>query len=66
MSPAHQVFCAGVGVGGGGEASQAFIVHKDPERVTGGHQHVNPQVKLEPVNDKGLGGKERGHASVWG
>lgn len=56
VSPsAHQVVCAGVGVRGGGKASQSFIVHKNPERVTGGHQHVDPQVKLEPVNDEGLG-----------
>lgn len=48
-----------MGVRGGGKASQSFIVHKNPERVTGGHQHINPKVKLEPVDDEGLGGGRR-------
>lgn len=63
---AHQVFCVGVGVRGSGKASQSFIVHKNPERVTGGHQHINPEVKLEPVDDEGLGGEKRSHKSGRG
>lgn len=63
---AHQVVCVGMGVRGGGKASQSFIVHKNPERVTGGHQHINPKVKLEPVNDEGLGREERSHSIVGG
>lgn len=58
---AHQVVGAGVGVRGGGKTSQSFLVHKNPERVTRGHQHINPQVKLEPVDDEGLRVKERSH-----
>lgn len=63
---AHQVFCVGVRVRGSSKASQSFIVHKNPERVTGGHQHINPKVKLEPVDDEGLGGEKRSHESVRG
>lgn len=63
---AHQVVHVGMGVRGGGKPSQSFIVHENPERVTGGHQHVNPEVKLEPVDDEGLGGEERSHARTRG
>lgn len=63
---AHQVVCVGLRVRGSGKASQAFVVHKHPERVTGGHQHINPKVKLEPIDDERLGGEERSHASVRG
>lgn len=63
---AHQIVCVGMGVRGGGKASQSFIVHKNPERVTGGHEHINPKVKLEPVDDEGLGGEKKSHESAGG
>lgn len=62
---AHQVVHARVGVGGCGEAGQTLVVHKNSEGITGGYQHINPKVELEPVNDEGLGKKRDSQNSHW-
>ena len=38
----------------GAEAGQSFLVDEDVEGVAGGHQHVDPQVKLVPADEVGL------------
>lgn len=38
----------------GAETDESLIIHEDTERVTAGHQHINAQVELEPINDERL------------
>ena len=56
----HQVVVFGVAVSGGAEASQALLIQEDTQGVAWGHQHVDAQVKLEPVQEKRLKGENRG------
>lgn len=37
-----------------GKTGQAFLVHEDPERVTGSDQNIDSHVKLEAINEEGL------------
>ena len=39
----------------GAEPAQSLVVGEDPERVTAGNEHVDPQVELVVVNEKRLG-----------
>lgn len=55
----HHVVVCRLAVQCGAEASQPLLEHEDAERVTGRHQHVNPQVKLVAVYDERLGNKNR-------
>lgn len=36
------------------ETGQTLLVHKYPQRVSTGHQYVDPHVEFQPVNQKGL------------
>ena len=51
---AHHVSIGWVVVLDCGKASQAIFVHVHPQGVTRGHQHVDTQIKLEPVQNKCL------------
>lgn len=48
---------AGLLVGHGGEASQALLIHEDPQRVTGCDEDVDPHVKLKAIDEEGLEGQ---------
>ena len=51
---AHHVSIGWVVVLDCGKASQAIFVHVHPQGVTRGHQHIDTQIKLEPVQNKCL------------
>lgn len=54
MSSTYHIAVGRLTVGHGSKATQTILVHIDPQGVTGGHQHVDTQVKLEAINDEGL------------
>lgn len=62
--PPHHVAIAGLIVLGSAEASQPLVVQEDTEGVTGGHQHIDTQVKLEAINNEWLGGEEGWHYDI--
>ena len=41
-----------VGVGPGGEPHEAILEDVEPQRLDAGHQDIDPDVKLEAVNQK--------------
>ena len=50
----YHIGCSGLVISDSGESGQSILVHIDPEWIAGGHHHVYPQVKLEPINYKRL------------
>ena len=54
MHTTHHIAIGWLTVGHGGKAAQTILVHVDPQGVTGGHQHVDTEVKLEAIDDEGL------------
>lgn len=52
--PPHQVAMARFHIRHGGKTGQAFLIHEDPQRVTGSDQNIDSHVKLEAINEEGL------------
>lgn len=55
---AHQVSMGRVVVLHGGKAGQTILVDVHSQGITRGHQHIDTQIKLEPIQDEWL--REKG------
>ena len=50
----YQVVVSRFSVRNGGKPSQTISIDVDPQWITGGHQHIHSQIKLEIINEKWL------------
>ena len=46
------VFWVGAPVGFGGETGEAFFVNEDAQRINASQHHINPQIKLQLINQQ--------------